>query len=175
MHPNITERSYETVTDKDLRRLLSLAQSDIESFFFRKPRYAEYKGTEKLVVLAQGGALHYIDKVNGIKDFDVWLFYPQLNDLVLPYRRRGVVDYGDSRFGKHPDDTELEGRKVDILMRSDASFNSGTPGQCIERYLSSRKSKTAKMLSLKPMIGLFPEHCFGQVLWNGKVGLQGTI
>ena len=78
-----TERSPELITEKDLRRILKLALGNIEAFFDRNSRYNIYSGKECLIALAQGGALHYIDKQNGIKDFDVWFFYPVIDDIVL--------------------------------------------------------------------------------------------
>ena len=73
----------------------------MESFFARNPTYKKYHGKEALVALCQGAALHYLDKKNGVKDFDVWFFYPSLQKP-LPYRRTGAVDFGKSKFGVHP-------------------------------------------------------------------------
>ncbi len=143
-----------------------MAQEDIESFFERKPRYTDYVGKEVLITLGQGGALHYIDKKNGVKDFDVWFFYPQLGDIVLPYRRRGVVDFGESKFGKHPNDKGFKGRKIDVMMRSDSHFNHGNPSLALQSYLKDALTTTAQMLSIKAMIGLHPENLFGEVLWE---------
>ncbi len=41
------------------------------------------------------GALHYIDEKNGVKDFVVWSFS---GNGPFPYRWRGTVDYGPSKF-----------------------------------------------------------------------------
>ncbi len=161
-----TERSPELTTDKDLRKILTLAQGDIESFFNRNPLYKPYSGKECLIALGQGGALHYIDKKNGVKDFDVWFFYPAIGGIVLPYRRRGVVDFGESKFGRHPDDEGFKGRKIDVMMRSDLHFNNGQPEKCIQSYLTDCKSKTARVLAQKAMIGLYPEKLFSKILWN---------
>jgi len=159
-------RSKEKITKHDLRKLLKLARADIDDFFDRKPAYKKtYQGKEKLVALCQGAALHYIDGKNGVKDFDVWLFYPQRGDVVLPYRRTGSVDFGKSKFGKHPNRLLFDGRGIDVLMRSTRFFNRGDPESCIENYLSGCKTKTAKLLSQKAVIGLYPESVFGRVLW----------
>ena len=121
--------------------------------------------SEVLIALCQGAALHYIDKKNGVKDFDVWFFYPQ-KEITLPYRRRGVVDYGVSKFGKREKMKGFSGRSVDILMRSDANFNNGTPDACLQSYLTKSNTKTAKLLSQKAVVGLYPKSVFGKVLWN---------
>lgn len=161
-----TERSLATITEDDLKRLLYLAQEDLASFFQRNPKYNSYSGNECLVALGQGAALHYIDKKNGVKDFDVWFFYPRLNDTVLPFRRMGKVDFGESKFGRHPDFKGLMGRKIDVLMRSDVHFNDGDPRECLFGYLTDGTTTTAQMLSQKAMIGLYPEQYFGQILWR---------
>ena len=159
------ERSLEKITRGDLSKLLSIARADIDAFFQRNPQYiAEYKGKEKLIALGQGAALHYIDGVNGVKDFDVWFFYPRFGQN-LPYRRRGVADFGKSKFGVHPDDHAFSGRRVDVLMRSDAKFNHGAPNECLGAYLEAGRTTTAKQLAAKAFVGLYPEPFFGKVLW----------
>lgn len=159
------ERSPEIITKPDLKKLLELASQDMEEFFVRNPKYKkDYEGKESLIALCQGGALHYIDKKNGVKDFDVWFFYPK-KELQLPYRRRGVVDFGKSKFGKHPKVIKYEGRTIDVLMRSDSNFNRTSPEKGIEKYLDAQTTNTAKKLSQKAVIGLYPESVFGKVLW----------
>ncbi len=115
--------------------------------------------------MGQGAALHYIDNTNGIKDFDIWFFFPNIK-MTLPYRRRGVVDFGVSKFGKESNEKILSGRRIDVLMRSDSYFDSGNPKTCLHNYLKFKKSKTAKMLREKAFIGLFPKNVFGEVLWH---------
>jgi hypothetical protein len=159
-------RSLEKITKSDLRKLLLLARGDIDDFFERKPEYRKlYKGKEVLVALCQGAALHYVDGVNGVKDFDVWFFYPKYSKQ-LPYRRRGTVDFGPSKFGSFPKDVGFRGRRTDVLMRSDSAFSTGSPDTAIEQYLTNAKTSTAKHLSHKAVIGLYPESVFGKVLWQ---------
>jgi len=51
---------------------------------------------------AGGGALHYLDcqkgakKKNRVKDLDVYPFYAEDQGVPWPYRRHGVVDFGES-------------------------------------------------------------------------------
>ena len=73
------KRSLERIDKSDLQHLLELARSDIENFFARNPRYEEYKGKEKIIVLAQGAALHYIDVKTGIKDF---VYFPHYGSFL---------------------------------------------------------------------------------------------
>jgi hypothetical protein len=158
-------RSFEKITDSDLRRILLLAKADIDDFFDRKSEYRMlYKGNEVLIALCQGAALHYIDGINGVKDFDVWFFYPNYSKP-LPYRRRGKVDFGPSKFGSFPDEVGLRGRRIDVLMRSDSTFSS-SPELAIKNYLSNARTSTAKHLAQKAVVGLYPESVFGKVLWK---------
>ncbi len=158
------KRSPEIITKSDLKKLLTLARTDIDSFFNRNPSYCDYVGNEVLITLCQGGALHYIDRKNGVKDFDVWFFYP-MKSRNLPYRRRGVVDFGKAKFGKHPEDKGYIGRRIDVLMRSDSFFNIKDPELALTNYLNKKKSKTSKLLAQKAVIGLYPYSVFGKVLW----------
>ena len=162
------KRSKEIITKSDLKKLLRLASIDINSFFDRNPKYKEHQGEETLVALCQGAALHYIDKTNGVKDFDVWFFYPSKN-ITLPYRRRGVVDFGVSNFGKHPNVKEYLGRTVDVLMRSDSYFKCKNPQKAMVNYLVLKKSETSYSLSQKAVIGLHPKSVFGKVIWPQKL------
>jgi hypothetical protein len=159
------ERSLEKITKNDLSQLLSIARADIDEFFQRNPHYiADYQGKEKLIALGQGAALHYVDGVNGVKDFDVWFFYPKFAQN-LPYRRRGVADFGKSKLDVHPEDRGFSGRRVNILMRSDTRFNHGAPDRCLGAYLAAGRTVTAKQLAAKAFVGLYPEPFFGNVLW----------
>ena len=159
------ERSLEKITNTDLSKLLSIARTDIDAFFQRNPQYiGEYQGKEKLIALGQGAALHYVDGINGVKDFDVWFFYPRFSQN-LPCRRRGITDFGKSKFGAHPKDLWFSGRRVDVLMRSDTKFNHGAPAKCLGNYLEAGRTATAKKLAAKAFVGLYPEQVFGRVLW----------
>ena len=160
------QRSKEKITKRDLRKLLHLARGDVEAFFDRNPAYSMYRNKECLIALCQGSALHFLDGKNGVKDFDVWFFYPD-KGIPLPFRRRGVVDFGESKFGVHPKAKQrgYTGRTVDVLMRSDAFFTRKRPELAITNYLESKKSKTSQLLSQKAVVALYPESLFGKALW----------
>ena len=159
-------RSYVTISKRDLKRLLNLAKQDIRIFFERNPRYKqEYHGEEVLIALCQGAAIHFIDKKNGVKDFDIWFFFP-MGEKHLPYRRIGNVDFGSDKFGKHPSDDGYVGRRIDVLFRSDNAFTGVGATEGLERYLRGRKTQTSIMLSKKAVVGLWPEKVFGEILWH---------
>ncbi len=163
------KRSQEIITKRDLKKLLLLARTNMDSFFKRNPSYNEYIGKEVLVALCQGGALHYLNRQNGVKDFDVWLFYP-MKSRNLPYRRKGVVDFGESKFGVHPDMKRkgYSGRTVDVLIRSDEFFKGKSPEKEVVEYLQYKKSDTSIFLAKKAVIGLYPDRLFGKQLWHRK-------
>ena len=117
--PLAANRSYKTITRRDLARFAALADADRIDFFKRKPDTGRlYAGRLIAVALCQGAALHYVDGTNGIKDFDVWSFYDQHPQRPFPYRRRAKVDFGDPKFGKTTDSPQYIGRRVDLIGRS---------------------------------------------------------
>ena len=80
------ERSLERFTDGDLERLAELAAHDRAERFRRKPRWSVYADRVICVALCQGGALHYVDGANGIKDIDVWTLYAEHPEGPFPAR-----------------------------------------------------------------------------------------
>ena len=54
------------------------------------------------VVLAQGAALHYLDRSNGVKDLDVWSFFalPSDQSRFPEDQRKKHVDFGHSDLGQ---------------------------------------------------------------------------
>lgn len=63
-----SDRSYEPFTDKHLQRLARIALDDQAVMFTSSPHLAVYRDRLLLIALCQGGALHYIDRKNGVKD-----------------------------------------------------------------------------------------------------------
>ena len=76
----ISERNYSRIDESDLRVLLNNSKTVLHKYFYSS------KGNKWLdlydinnpicVALCQGAAMHYFDKTNGIKDFDIWFFLP---------------------------------------------------------------------------------------------------
>jgi hypothetical protein len=124
------------VTRNDLRWLGVLAARDRESLFRRMPEIARlYSRGAFAVALCQGAALHFINGKNGIKDFDVWTFYWAKRERPFPYRRRGVADFGDSKFGTTDDKPLFVGRRVDFMGRSLHSLSFTDPVAVLRHYL----------------------------------------
>lgn len=161
-----SDRSLARIEASDLERLALLCKEDREEFFSRIPRWQKlYSDRILCVALSQGAALHYVNRENGVKDFDVWTFYSEHPNAAFPCRRVGRKDYGFSKFGKCPDDTGYVGRRVDLIGRS-IRFALGTdPVQCIQTYLSERRTKTAWELSQKAVILIEPRSFMGKIVW----------
>ena len=101
--PEDSDRSLARIGRADLLRLAALAADAEADLFKRNPQGSgRYAGRLLGRALCQGAALHYVNKRNGVKDFDVWSFYAQYEDWPFPARWRGTRDFGLSRFGKYP-------------------------------------------------------------------------
>jgi len=162
-------RSLAPITLKDLRRLGRLAAEDRAAFFARKPDTgALYSSRLFAVALCQGGALHYLDGKNGVKDLDVWSFYTENPTRMFPPRRRAKVDFGDSKFGVSPDAPSFVGRRVDLIGRSIADANPKDPIGTLRRYLSTGRTESARLLALKAVVLIEPENLIGTVVWPAQ-------
>lgn len=159
-------RSLVQLTKRDLRRLGQIAALDRASLFARKAETGSlYSSRLFAVALCQGGALHYLDRKNGIKDLDVWSFYTQNPVRVFPARRRGRVDFGDPKFGVTPDSPSFVGRRVDLIGRSILGANSRDPVGTLRGWLRDGSTESARLLAQKAMILIEPLDQLGTVVW----------
>jgi len=165
----VDERSYKTITNADLKRLGQIAAHDRNGLFQRKPELGMlYSERLIAVALCQGAALHYLDGKNGIKDIDVWSFYQAADERPYPYRRRGVEDFGDPKFGKTTDSPHYIGRRIDLLGRSLEVTDIADPIAILHRYLSSAKTESSRLLAKKAVILIEPLNLLGSVVWPAK-------
>ena len=163
-----SERSKQRITKVELRKLSSIAASDRDDLFRRKPHLRHYRNRIVCVALCQGAALHYLDGTNGVKDFDVWTFYAH-SKLPFPYRRVGKGDFGDSKFGRRPKDSKrFAGRRVDLIGRSLRVRPSADPLEVIDEYLGRPRTKTAKKLAKKAVVIIDPPELRGRVAWDPR-------
>jgi hypothetical protein len=159
-------RSYAPITEADLRRLGRLAADDRLDLFHRKPDTERlYAGRLFAVALCQGGALHFIDGRNGIKDLDVWSFFEEHPERQFPPRRRMKVDFGDAKFGTTNDSPHFVGRRVDLIGRSIPNANRNDPVGTLRRYLRAGTTDSAFCLSEKAVILIEPSPLLGTVVW----------
>jgi hypothetical protein len=161
-----TARSIERITVADLSRLAALAARDRKALFTRKPELAaRHEGRLLAVALCQGAALHYLDGKTGVKDFDVWSFYRADAERPFPYRRRGVLDFGDAKFGQTTDSPQFIGRRVDLIGRSIKDDDYSDPIAVLRRYLRGGRSESARALSRKAVILIEPTPLLGAIVW----------
>ena len=170
----VAERSDKPIRDKDLQRLGELACKDLNDLFRRKPdKSGRYKGRLKMLCLCQGAAEHFVYGKRGVKDFDVWAFFSKSPGLPqFPHRRRGQVDFGLPRFGRHRDDENFEGRRVDVIGRAIKCDNKA-PEKCVLEWLEGKKTKSAKLIAERPVVVIYPKGLRGKVIWTPKTKTTG--
>lgn len=175
-----SERSSAPLTDAHLARLTELADED-HLKFCRPSGRPEYRDRRVAVVLAQGGAQHYIDGVNGVKDLDVWTFYAEIPGTVFPGARRKLhVDFGPSEHGrnlyppdlKHPQLPKWKaftGRRVDLMMRSlkvRPEVSEDALVHALRDWLESGAAESSPWwLAHKAVVMIAPRQLLGSVVW----------
>jgi hypothetical protein len=161
------DRSLARIEVADLLRLAALAADAEAGLFGQNPDGSgRYAGRLLGRALCQGAALHYLDEKNGVKDFDVWSFYAQYDDWPFPARWRGTRDFGPSKFGRYSGDPpRYSGRRVDLLGRSLPAVPGTDPADAIQRYLTARRTASAKALATKAVVLIDPQRRAGEVVW----------
>lgn len=164
----IAERSLENLEDDDLMELYQGSIARLKRFFDsatgRKWSLLYEIERPLAVALCQGAAMHYIDKKNGIKDFDIWFFYP-FNEKLLPYRTVWTWDYENKKFGTHPNDVGYKGRRVDVLVRSLNVSDPSNPIVSLQEYFAGGKTYTARALAEKAAVLMYPTKYLGKPIW----------
>ena len=122
----ISERSTSKITANDLEELLAGSRHRLAGYFVYGEgiKWKELYDIRKplCIALCQGAAMHYYDNTNGVKDFDVWFFYP-FNQKHLPCKTMWHWDYQNKKFGRHPHFPKYKGRKVDVIVRSIRNYS----------------------------------------------------
>jgi hypothetical protein len=167
------EYSLERITSDDLHRLATLAFDYFDDLFMRRPHASgRFRGRLLMLALCQGAALHYVDGLHGVKDFDVWGFFRALPDASFPCRLHGRRDFGPSHFGRHPDTDRYEGRRVDILGRSIDLWQEEGAVEAVCRWLANGpRGSSAWHLAKRPVIAIYPEPIFGRQIWLPSKGI----
>jgi hypothetical protein len=166
--PTGPDRSLERIEIADLLRLAVLAADAEAELFRRNPQGSgRYAGRLLGRALCQGAVLHYVDGNNGVKDFDVWSFYAQYDDWPFPPRWRRTRDFGPSKFGRCPGDPpRYSGRRVDLFGRSVPAEPGADPADVLRRYLTARRTSSAKHLAAKAVVLIDPESRVGEIVWS---------
>ena len=160
---NVSLRSFERIEECDLRQFSEVAWNKLSEVFKRAPIASLYKDRLLLLALAQGGALHFENGTNGLKDIDIWAFFSAGPEKPFPPRARWVADFGPSKFGRSADDEGFSGRRLDILGRSIHVISGEPPEASVRRWLNGW-STSATALRQKPMFIISPDDKLGQRL-----------
>jgi len=105
-----------------------------------------------------------------VKDFDIWFFFALDAKVQFPYRWHKQIDLKLTKFGASTYDVRkgFRGRRIDLFGRAIASEivkrGNGEPARCIENYLEETKTKSAKLLSKKAVVGPYPDSILGKVI-----------
>ena len=180
----LSERTMAKLTEVHLARLSGLAREDHEKFFLKQPAFRDRC---LAIVLAQGGAQHYVDGKSGVKDLDVWTFFalpPGVHTFPAPIRSMHV-DFGPSELGREPydlskakNDTErakfrkwstFSGRRVDLLMRGLRVDLDADPADAIRNWLrpgATAPKNSPEFLAKKAIVVIDPEPRRGEILWS---------
>jgi len=95
-----------------------------------------------------------------------WRWYD--DDWPFPARWRGTRDFGPSKFGRYPRDAPCySGRRVDLLGRSLRVEPGADLTEAIRRYLTVRRTRSAKELAAKAVVLIDPESRVGEIVWPG--------
>ena len=158
-------RSKESITLCDLQALGRIAQSDRDAFFEKYPDRSEpYSRRLLCVALCQGAAKHFVDGLNGVKDFDVWSFFRENRGKPpMPYRRIASRQFEYPKSGTSPEKRDFIGRKVDLLFRSIPCSTDGCPIVSLQQYLTNSSTETAKCLASKAVVLIEPFQ--GTIVW----------
>jgi hypothetical protein len=149
----VSTRSYAELTHLHLLTIRSLALERLENAFRSAPVAATYRDRLELLVLAQGGAQHFLDQNHGLKDIDVWAFFRAGPNRPFPARARWCCDFGPSVHGRHPDDIGFRGRRIDVMGRSIPMTASDDPVSALRVWLQSGRA-SARALSRRPLVVL---------------------
>jgi hypothetical protein len=89
----ISERSLVAIDSSDLARLSQIARDDLQRFIQKAPaERAHFASALICVALCQGAALHFTNRTNGVKDFDVFMFFAVGETRPFPHRRLKAQD-----------------------------------------------------------------------------------
>jgi len=166
------ERSMEIISTADLNELYLGSLTRLVEYYVseRGLKWKKLYNIERplAIALCQGAAMHYHDQLNGVKDFDVWFFYP-FNEKHLPYRSIWNWDYNNPKFGHHPEDKGYLGRRVDVLVRSIKNYAENDPVKTMHKFLKFENTSSSRELSKKAVVLLSPESQLGKlVCYNNK-------
>ncbi|MFH0874793.1 MAG: hypothetical protein V1859_02560 [archaeon] len=155
--------SFLPINKKHLIHLGIITITDQKEFFNLNKKYAHYKKRIYAILLVQGAALHYVDKKNGIKDFDVLVIYKKQNNRTKLYAKRlKSYDSGLPEFGRYSKDKpKYTNRRVDILMREIPVLKHKSLNINLRDFISQHK-----YWSKKAAVGIWPKRILGKIIYS---------
>src|SRR5581483_1710368 len=160
------ERSVERLTRTDLKRLARLAREEREDFFTRHPEWSLlYRRRMLCSALCEDAALHFLNGVTGVREFEVWVFYAEHAEAAFPYHLVSHRDYGKSKFGSALDTDAYQGRRVGLTGRSLSCEPDEDPVAVLQNYLRKGETPSARELRRKAVVLIEPEAFLGYVVW----------
>jgi hypothetical protein len=163
----MSDRSFERITTKDLKKLARIAHAEREDFFGRHREWALlYRRRLLCVALCQSAALHFINGSTGIADFEVWSFYAEHSEAPFPFQHGAKLDFGKSKFGADPTHPEAyAGRRVVLMGRSLDCKPNDDPIEVVQHYLKAGATPSARELREQAVVLLEPQRFLGYVIW----------
>ena len=194
----MNERVWAPITISHLEILKHVALDELKRFLNEagtpQGKYSVYKNRLIAVCLCQGAAQYFFelwlmgkepeDKVvevkqkeieekslkvkdkivlSGIKDIDIWFFFEEHPEIEIPHIRnmRKSIILEIPGLGK---------RRIDFMKKMIAKSileNSTSIEEIIRKYLAL-ETNSARFLSEKSIIGVYPEKLFAKPIWKVK-------
>ncbi|MGP4671808.1 hypothetical protein ACSV5N_07570 [Agrobacterium salinitolerans] len=153
----------EKINEADLDLFANAALKRLAEIYERAPVAGLYRERLLMLALAQGGALHFLDQKNGLKDIDIWAFYRGGLEKPFPFRTVWTKDFGQSKFGRNPHDGGFSGRRMDIIGRAVECRPEDDLITPTMRWLHGH-SRSAWALRQKAVVCIYPPSVRGRVL-----------
>jgi hypothetical protein len=125
------------------------------------PKYAPLKRAILSVALCQGGAQHWLDGRNGVKDLDVWTLFSADAGISFHAKRLKQIENVDlPGLGKWT-------RRVDLMGRTVAAPIGTDPATAWRTYLTAPAVPNSSpwFLRQKAVVLLEPAGRRGEVVW----------
>lgn len=132
--------------------------------------YTHYVDDKEMKELEDKAPGVIVDKNNtvkcGVRDIDVWFFFEQHPHINIPSRGNSRKSYNInlSSIGELQLDILKKAIKPEILEKA----NSKKPDDLVRTYILQGGTGASHALSLKSIVGLYPENIFDMIIWSVK-------
>lgn len=106
----------------------------------------------------------YYHVLSGVRDIDIWFFFKECNFVKIP-------DIRNCRKSINVEFTHFGIRKLDFLKKTIKNqiikkAVDNEPHNIIKSYLMNDTNKTPNFLSLKSVVGLYPDYLYNKLIWK---------